>query len=165
MPALGVALEGADDRVRVLGRMQGEPLARLVRGARAVVVPSEWYENAPLAVLEAQASGKPVIGSHIGGIPELIDEGRTGWLFPAGDMRALAALLGSVRSAPDASLEAMGRAARAGVIEAFGRQRYLDAMLALYASIGVRALRSDLIPATSGAAPQPDARAWRSRSS
>jgi len=144
MPGLRALIEGgggADD-VRLLGLMQGDALARLVRGARAVVVPSEWYENAPLSLLEAQAAGKPVIGSRIGGIPELIDEGRTGWLFPAGDAPALAALLVAVRSAPDASLEAMGRAARARVIDTFGRPRYLEAMLSLYASIGVRGARS-----------------------
>jgi hypothetical protein len=84
------------------------------------------------------AAAKPLIGSRIGGIPELIDEGRTGWLFPAGDVDALAALLRKVSEAPDVTLAAMGREGRARVERDFDRQGYIDAMLGLYADIGVR---------------------------
>jgi glycosyltransferase involved in cell wall biosynthesis len=125
------------DRIELLGFRSGEDLARIVRGARAVVAPSEWYENAPLSVLEALAAGKPLIGSRIGGIPELLDEGRTGWLFPPGDVDALARLLGAVAAMPDAALVEMGREARARVERDFGQQSYIDAMMALYAEIGV----------------------------
>jgi glycosyltransferase involved in cell wall biosynthesis len=135
---LEAMVEGATDRIELLGFRSGEELAGLVRGARAVVAPSEWYENAPLSVLEALAAAKPLIGSRIGGIPELIDEGRTGWLFPAGDVDALAALLRKVSEAPDVTLAAMGREGRARVERDFGRQGYIDAMLGLYADIGVR---------------------------
>jgi len=124
--------------VELLGYRRGEELARLLRGARAVVAPSECYENAPLSVLESLAAGKPLIGSRLGGIPELVDEGRTGWLFPAGDVDALAALLRQVSETPDATLAAMGREGRARVERDFDRQGYIDAMLGLYADIGVR---------------------------
>ena len=132
-----VAESGAD--VRFLGFRSGDDLAALVRGSRAVLVPSECYENAPLALIEAYAAGKPVIGSRLGGIPELVDEGRTGWLFEAGDAQALAALLGRVRAAPDAALRAMGQEARGRVERDFGRDRYLHGMIQLYRDIGVRA--------------------------
>lgn len=136
--SLEAIAQGATDRIELLGFRSGDELARLVRGARAVVAPSEWYENAPLSVLEALAAGKPLIGSRIGGIPELVDEGRTGWLFPAGDIDALAALLQKVSLVPDATLAAMGRECRAVVERDFSRHGYLDAMLGLYADIGVR---------------------------
>ncbi len=55
-----------------------------------MVVPSEVNENAPLALLEAYAAGRPVIGSRIAGIPELVREEETGVLFPTGDVAALA---------------------------------------------------------------------------
>ena len=65
-----MAETGAD--VEFLGYLSGAALHEAVRSARAVVLPSEWYENAPMSVLEAYALGKPVIGARIGGIPELI---------------------------------------------------------------------------------------------
>ena len=140
--SLEAMAQGATDRIELLGFRSGDELARLVRGARAVVTPSEWYENAPLSVLEAMAAGKPLIGSRIGGIPELVDEGRTGWLFPAGDVDALAALMRTVSLMPESTLEAMGRESRAVVERDFNRQGYIDAMLELYAGIGFRMPRA-----------------------
>ncbi len=61
-------------------------------------MPSLWYENAPLAVVEAAAYGVGLIGSRIGGIPELVREGRTGLLFPPGDAAALAATMAGLVS-------------------------------------------------------------------
>jgi glycosyltransferase involved in cell wall biosynthesis len=145
---LDALADGATDRIELFGFRSGEDLARLVRGARAVVAPSEWYENAPLSVLEAMAAGKPLLGSRIGGIPELIEEGRTGWLFKAGDVDALAGLLRKVADAPDATLEAMGREGRTRVERDYNRQAYVDAMLALYAEIGVRMPHSTLAAST-----------------
>jgi glycosyltransferase involved in cell wall biosynthesis len=66
-----------------------DELHGLIKKCRAVVIPSEWYENSPNIILEAYSRGKPVIGSRIGGIPELIDENRTGLLFEAGNYREL----------------------------------------------------------------------------
>jgi len=75
------------------GFLTGEALHELVRNARAVVLPSECYENAPMSVLESYALGKPVIGARIGGIPELIREHETGLSFVSGDEASLAARL------------------------------------------------------------------------
>jgi len=137
MKGLQALLDGGSGTIQLLGFRKGAELARLVSGARALVAPSECYENAPLSVLESYAAGKPVIGSRIGGIPELIDEGRTGWLFEAGNPDALAAVLRRVASTPDAAIAAMGREARQRLERDFARQGYIDAMMSLYASIGV----------------------------
>ena len=53
--------------------------------ARFLVVPSVCYENSPFSIIEAHCNGTPVIGARIGGIPELIDEGKNGLLFKSGD--------------------------------------------------------------------------------
>lgn len=67
-----------------------------------VVVPSIWYENRPLTILEALIRRNPVIGSEIGGIPELISgENSTGWTFPAGDTAALSHIMASIIKDPD----------------------------------------------------------------
>ena len=71
--------------IRNVGFVRGEALETLVREARFSVCPSEWYENGPFSVLESQMCGTPVLGSNIGGIPELIEEGVTGELFESGN--------------------------------------------------------------------------------
>lgn len=68
-----------------VGFQSGEALEMLIRKAKVSVYPSEWYENCPFSVIESQMYGTPVIGSRMGGIPELIKEGETGEMFAAGD--------------------------------------------------------------------------------
>jgi glycosyltransferase involved in cell wall biosynthesis len=126
---------GAD--VEFLGYLAGDALHDVIRGARAVVLPSEWYENAPMSVLEAYALGVPVIGADIGGIPELVREASTGAIFPSGDSEALAAVLRRFAAMPDAFVAQMGRAARALVEREFGSDVYQARVLALYRSLGV----------------------------
>lgn len=77
------------ENIKNVGFLSGEKLRMMIARARFAVVPSICYENCPFAVIEAQKLGTPVIGSNIGGIPELIDEGRTGELFEAGNVEAL----------------------------------------------------------------------------
>ena len=76
----------ADSRILFTGYLSGDKLKETTRNALAVVVPSEWYENAPISILEAMAFGKPVIGARIGGIPEMIDDGLNGYLFEPRDV-------------------------------------------------------------------------------
>mgnify|MGYP000877987229 CR=1 FL=1 len=123
--------------IDLLGFVGGDALWNLVRGSRAVVLPSQWYENAPMSVLEAGALGKPVIGANIGGIPELLVEGETGFVFEAGNVQALTQVLSEVRALPRSRLRDMGMAARRHIETTFTRERYRDAMLSLYASLGV----------------------------
>lgn len=68
-----------------VGFKTGEELEKLIREARFSVYPSEWYENCPFSVMESQMYGTPVLGADIGGIPELIQVGRTGELFESGN--------------------------------------------------------------------------------
>lgn len=124
--------------VEFLGFKAGAELHALIRQARAVVLPSEWYENAPMSVLESFAFGKPVIGARIGGIPEMIDDGENGWSFASGDVEALAGVLDRTMTLPDGDLARMGRSAREGVAQRFNRASYVQGMLSLYAGLGVK---------------------------
>lgn len=72
-----------------VGFKTGKELEMLIRKAKISVYPSEWYENCPFSVIESQMYGTPVIGSRMGGIPELIAEGESGELFEAGNAREL----------------------------------------------------------------------------
>jgi glycosyltransferase involved in cell wall biosynthesis len=118
--------------VTFVGYLSGAALHDEVRAARAVVLPSECYENAPMSVLEAYALGKPVIGARIGGIPEQIREGRTGFIVPSGDPDALARVLRQVRDLPDGEIEELGREGRRLVEQEFSASIYRERMLELY---------------------------------
>lgn len=123
------------DSIVFPGFQSGEALRNWIRNARALVLPSEWYENAPISILEAYACGKPVIGARIGGIPELIEEGNTGWLFDSGSVEQLSELLATITALPDQKVSEAGRAARARVERNHTPWRYLDAMLEVYDSM------------------------------
>lgn len=82
---------GPVDRARI-----GEAFAQI----DCLVMPSLWLENSPIVIQEAFAAGVPVIASGQGGMAELIDDGRSGRLFPAGDVAALAAHMGSILANP-----------------------------------------------------------------
>jgi len=125
---------GAD--VVFLGHQTKDALAAVIQSARAVVVPSEVNENAPLAVLEAYAAGRPVIGSRIAGIPELVREEQTGVLYPTGDVDALAAALARLAALPATRLAEWGTAGRRWVERDFSAANYRDRMLTLYESLG-----------------------------
>lgn len=73
-----------------LGRLPAAEVARQMAGATAVLIPSICYENLPKALVESFAVGTPVIASRLGALPDLIDDGRTGLLFTAGDPQELA---------------------------------------------------------------------------
>jgi len=78
------------DRVKLLGFQAKDDMMDIISRCMAVVMPSEWYENCPYSIIEAQMQGKPVIGSNIGGIPELIEDGQTGFVFDAFSEHGLA---------------------------------------------------------------------------
>ena len=62
-----------------------EKYLKMVNNAYFVVVPSEWYENNPMTIIEAYSVGTPVIGAYIGGIPEIVIDGYTGFRFKSGN--------------------------------------------------------------------------------
>lgn len=125
---------GLRDRVTFTGHLAGPDLARQYRDAAFVVLPAEWHENAPVAVLEAFAHGKSVVGSDLGGIPELVEDGRTGRLFPAGDAAALRERLAATWN-DRAARGDMGAAGRRRVVAEFSAERHADALLELYDQI------------------------------
>ena len=71
------------DHIHLLGFKQGNELRELILNSTCTVLPSEWYENCPMSILESFAYGKPVIGADIGGIPELINQEVDGFLVPS----------------------------------------------------------------------------------
>lgn len=81
------------EAVRVHGAVAHERVAHALRTFDVLVVPSIWPENSPLVIHEAFLAGVPVVAARIGGIPEVVDDGRNGLLFRAGDAEDLARTL------------------------------------------------------------------------
>lgn len=77
------------DKIQLLGYLNQEQIRNYIKKAKFVVVPSIWYENCPYSILETMEIGKPIIGSKIGGIPELIENNKNGFLYKYDDIKEL----------------------------------------------------------------------------
>jgi len=128
-------------RVEFLGAVDDDEVARRCRSAAVLVVPSverTWYgrdvavsELLGLVALEAMASGTPVITSRVGGLPEIVDDGATGYLVPPGDVAALRTRISSVL-ADAGTAAAMGANARRRVLADLTWDRCAERCLAAY---------------------------------
>jgi glycosyltransferase involved in cell wall biosynthesis len=118
----------------LVGYLAGDALKEMIRKASVIVVPSEWYENCPMSVLEAMAYGKPVVGSRMGGIPELVEEGKTGLLYEAGDVDGLLKALNQLMSSKDLRQQ-MGQAGRKRVEQHFSLDKHHQGLMNIYKNV------------------------------
>ena len=109
-----VARSGLTDRITITGWLDTAGIEGELAMARALVVPS-LSEGLPIVIMEAMASRRPIVAPYLAGIPELVHHGRNGWMFPAGDVDALAAAMQACLETPEADLSAMGDFARQDV--------------------------------------------------
>jgi glycosyltransferase involved in cell wall biosynthesis len=103
----------------------------LMKNSIFLVVPSEWYENLPMVALEAFAYGKPVIGSNIGGIPEIVDENENGLLFSPGDYLELREKIKYLIDRPSL-IQEMGRRAREKAEKEYNPELHYQRLMSLY---------------------------------
>lgn len=96
-----LALAKGDKRIEFCGEYQFENIADVMKDIDMVVVPSLWYENAPLVISMAQMFGIPVIASRLGGITEMVADGVNGFTFHPGDVEDLADRIRMVAANPD----------------------------------------------------------------
>lgn len=97
------------DHITITGWINGDQVREEILAARAMVLPS-FAEGLPVVIMEAMALRRPVLSTYIAGIPELVLDGETGWLFPAGDIAALTKVLEACLAAADEQLKTMGEA-------------------------------------------------------
>ncbi len=117
--------------VSFLGYKSGEDLHSEISRSAFAVVPSECYENNPLSILEAFALGKPVIGARIGGIPELVKDGQTGYTFESGNVRDLQEKIEAL-SKMRSDITEMGRTARQFVEKEFNPEIHYQRLMEVY---------------------------------
>ena len=120
------------DNIEFLGFKTGEELFHLVRGAKFVCVPSEWYENNPMTIIESYTLRTPVIGADLGGIPEIVDEGKTGYKFESGNAAELVKVIDVCDSMSKDDYLSMKVNAKKFADDKFGKENYYNNLMDLY---------------------------------
>lgn len=116
------------------GTIENERLGEYYRKAAVCVLPSLWMENCPISGLEALSFGKPLLGSNIGGIPALIREGKTGFLFRTNDHQDLAEKIGLLIKNKE-TINAFGDNSISFFKHSFTEEKHYEKMFSLYASL------------------------------
>lgn len=122
--------------VRFVGGVWGPDLERMILQSPAMVVPSTWHEVSPLVIYQAMSLGVPVIGSDVGGIPDLLGEDR-GFLVPPGDPTTLGAAMAAVLRDPREADRRAARARRYSDTE-LSRERFIQRLRDVYALAGAQ---------------------------
>jgi glycosyltransferase involved in cell wall biosynthesis len=124
-------LEG---RVDFLGLVAPARVHQLLADATLVVMPSRW-EGLPVAAVEASMSGRPIIGTRVAGIPEVVIDGRTGLIIESESPQAIADGIVTLLDDPSLAI-ALGKAARVHALESFTMDRCVNSYDALYRQLG-----------------------------
>ena len=130
-PAFSEMKAKAPHNVKFVGKLGPDELSEFYNRSRMVVVPSVWFEQFPMVVLEAMGRALPVIGSRIGGLPEIIEEGLTGSLFEPGDGDDLARQVRFLWDDPQLCRR-MGIAGRQKAIQKYTEDAYFHNLMAVY---------------------------------
>lgn len=121
--------------IEFLGKLNAVALKQEMRHAKFSIVPSEWYENNPMSVLESFGAGTPVIGADIGGIPELVLPGLTGLIFAPSDTASLLRALDDAYAMSVETRDSMGREALAMIRRRHSESTYCDRLIAGYTDV------------------------------
>ena len=133
--------------VEFLGFLSGAEKAQALENSLFTVVPSIWYDNFPVSLLEAYAAGKPVLASNSGCFPHIVEEGRSGLLFERGNSAALAEKIRWLYQHPN-ELTTMGRYARQLVETRYSPEATYQTLLAIFNQVR-NSGRTNQPPATS----------------
>jgi len=120
--------------IKLVGFLKQEALKELMKKSMFSVLPSELYEHCPLAILEAYALGKPVIGSNLGSIPELIRDGQTGLLFKPNSSLDLREKINYLASHPE-KIKSFGKNAFDLVGQEYNQEDHYLRLINIYESL------------------------------
>jgi len=129
-----VARLGLDGHVRFEGRVVGPAKEAWFASTGVIAVPSSMWENFPLVALEALVRGRPVVATRIGGIPDIVDDGETGFLVPIASPPDLATAVRRLVGDPGRAAE-MGAEGRRRVLARFTPELHVERLLAVYQAV------------------------------
>ena len=118
--------------VELVGPKWGDELSDILGNCRFVVVPSIWHENFPYVIFQAFAAGKPVLGTNRGGIPELVEDGKRGWIYDVDNIPGLAAKLKDISLLETSVIKSMGDAAKSYVVKQFSDEKFYSDLIGIY---------------------------------
>lgn len=118
--------------VEFLGFQSGDALLTLITHSKFTVVPSEWYENNPMNVIESFFMGRPVIGANIGGISELVKDDKTGFLFESNNVNQLVNVLNKAWNMSDENHQSISQQCKRFAHVKFDRQKHYEQLIKLY---------------------------------
>lgn len=122
----------AGNNVEFLGFITGEKLFDNLQKASFVIVPSEWEENNPLTIIESYSYGKPVLGANIGGIPEIITEGETGFTFESNNVESLTSAISKTQEISSEEYSRMSQNAREFAVNNFSPLNHYSKLMRIY---------------------------------
>lgn len=120
------------NNIYFVGYKSGEELQELKKKAYFVIVPSECYENNPMAIIEAYAEGVPAIGANIGGIPEIIISNKTGFTFEMGNTASLAEMIQHASSLSVQEYKTMSENSIKYALEDMSKDSYYNRLIPFY---------------------------------
>ena len=119
-------------KIKMFGFKSGDELKKFVAEAKCIILPSEWYENGPYAIMEAMAQGKPVIVSSYGGLPEIVEDGKTGFICKPFDSDDLKSCIEKACSLTNEEYREMSKNAVINAKRDFDAMSYANRLIAHY---------------------------------
>jgi glycosyltransferase involved in cell wall biosynthesis len=124
-----------EGNIDLLGYKTGEELKGIVRNTSFVIIPSECYENNPMTIIEAYSMGKPVIGSNVGGIPEILIDKKTGFLFEMRNVADLVSKINHAFSITAEEYELLSKAAQEFANDQFSEESHYTQLIKVYTEV------------------------------
>lgn len=127
-----IVLEKGANNIEFAGFKSGDELTSIISNASFNIVPSEWWENNPLSIIEAYSVGVPVIGANIGGIPEIIIEGETGYLFEMKNVDCLTEIITKSNSLSNEEYITLANHSIKFAQDKFNKEQYIERLVDFY---------------------------------
>ena len=128
---VGKSFEAGMSEVQAISGASGKDLEKTISESSFIIVPSEWYETFGLSAAEAMPLSKPVIASNIGGLPEIVENGITGYLFDYGNTESLYQTIQTAINIDDCTYYQMCNNAY-NFIRKFSEEKYINNIIELY---------------------------------